>query len=251
MRTGRIKNNIFAIAVFSIALMLSIRQAHAGLDKRHNEPGLVYRHGDITQPKIALTFDDGPNEPYTSEILDILKKYNVKATFFVLGKNVERYPDIAKRIVKEGHSIGNHTYDHPYLLVQSKSHIEYQLRKTEQAIVTATGIKPRLFRPPYGVNSSWIYNILKENGYVTVEWSVTGHNGGRDIPPEKIIGNVLNKAKNGSIILLHDGDRLIRGADRRNIVRALPVIIESLQKDGYRLVTVPELLSLDKGAPDK
>lgn len=244
MRTIGIKYRLFAIAVFGIALILSVNKVYASLDKKHNEAGLVYWHGDIGQPKIALTFDDGPNEPYTSELLDILKKCNVKATFFVLGKNVERYPDIARRIIKEGHVIGNHTYDHPYLLVQSKSHIKYEIQEAEQAIVAATNIRPHLFRSPYGVDNSWIYHIAREFGYVTIEWSVTGHNGGKEIPPDEIIKKILSEVKNGSIILLHDGDRLVRGADRRNIVKALPFIIESLQKKGYQFVTVSELLGL-------
>ncbi|MGA2775784.1 MAG: polysaccharide deacetylase family protein [Candidatus Omnitrophota bacterium] len=244
MRTIGIKYRFFAIAVFCIALILSVNKVYASLDKKHNEVGLVYWHGDIDQPKIALTFDDGPNEPYTTEILDILKKYNVKATFFVLGKNVERYPDTARRIVKEGHVIGNHTYDHPYLLLQSKSHIKYEIRKAEQAIMVATGMKPHLFRSPYGVDNSWIYHAARDFGYVTIEWSVTGNNGGKEISPDEITKKILSGVKNGSIILLHDGDRLIKGANRRNIVKALPFIIESLQHKGYQFLTVSKLLGL-------
>jgi len=245
MRTIGIKYRLFAIAVFGIALILSANKAYAGLDKKRNELGLVYWHGDINQPKIALTFDDGPNEPYTSEILDILKKYSIKATFFVLGKNVERYPDTAKRIVEEGHVIGNHTYDHPYLLIQSKSHIKYEIEKAEQAIFKATHTKPHLFRPPYGVTDNWIYHTVKEYGYVTVEWSVTGNNGGKEIRTNVIEKDVLSRVTNGAIILLHDGDRLIRHADRSHIVKALPFIIESLQKKGYQFVTVPKLIGLE------
>jgi peptidoglycan/xylan/chitin deacetylase (PgdA/CDA1 family) len=244
MRIVGIKYRLFAIAIFGIALILSVNKAYAGLDKKRNEMGLVYWHGDPNQPKIALTFDDGPNEPYTSEILDILKKYNIKATFFVLGKNVERYPDTAKRIVEEGHVIGNHTYDHPYLLIQSKSHIKYEIEKAEQAIFKATHTKPYLFRPPYGVTDNWIYHAVKEHGYVTIEWSVTGNNGGKEIRPDAIEKDILSRITNGAIILLHDGNRLIKGFDRRNIVKALPVIIESLQKKGYQFVTVSELLGL-------
>jgi len=251
MRTIGIKYRLFAIGVFGIALILAVNKAYAGLDKKRNEAGLVYWHGDQSKPKIALTFDDGPNEPYTSEILDILKKYSIKATFFVLGKNVEHYPDTAKRIAEEGHVIGNHTYDHPFLLIQSTSHIKYEIEKTGQAIVKATHTKPYLFRPPYGVTDNWIYHTVKEHGYVTVEWSVTGNNGGKEIPPDKITKNILSEVKNGSIILLHDGDRLIKGADRRNIVKALPFIIESLQKKGYQFVTVPELLGLKMGKVGK
>ena len=245
MFTNRgIKYRLFAIAVFGIGLILSVNKVYAGLDKKQNIPGLVYWHGDISQPKIALTFDDGPNEPYTSQILDILKKYNVKATFFVLGTNVERYPDTARRIVEEGHVIGNHTYDHPYLLIQSKAHIKYEIEKTEQAIFKATHTKPYLFRPPYGVTDNWIYHAVKEHDYITIEWSVTGNNGGKEISTDVIEKDVLSRVTNGAIILLHDGKRLIKGADRRDIVKALPFIIESLQKKGYQFVTVSELLGL-------
>jgi len=239
------KIKLLAITFSSIIVALVANVSYADMNNRPNVDGLVYWHGDINQPKIALTFDDGPNEPYTSEILDILKKYGIKATFFVLGKNVERYPDTAKRIVEEGHVIGNHTYDHPYLLIQSKSHIKYEIEKAEQAIFKATHTKPYLFRPPYGVTNNWIYHTVKEYGYVTVEWSVTGNNGGKEISTDVIERDVLSRVTNGAIILLHDGNRLIKGADRRNIVKALPVIIESLQQKGYQLVTVPQLLGIE------
>ena len=242
---GRMKKEIFKLLVFITISALLTSRVYAGLDKKHNIAGLVYWHGDISQPKIALTFDDGPNEPYTSEILDILKKYNVKATFFLLGKNVERYPDTARRIVEEGHAIGNHTYDHPYLLIQSKSHIKYELEKAEQVIFKATNTKPYLFRPPYGVNDSWICHAVKEKGYVTIEWSVTSHNGGKEISPDRIVRNVLGEVKNGAIVLLHDGDRLIKGANRSHVVKALTPIIESLQQRGYQFVTVPQLLGIE------
>lgn len=240
-----VKSKLFAIAVSSIIVALVANASYANMNKRPNLDGLVYWHGDQGEPKIALTFDDGPNEPYTSEILDILKKYNVKATFFVLGKNVEFYPSIMKRIVKEGHVIGNHTYSHPYLLLKSKTQIKYQIKRTEQNIMQITGVKPYLFRSPYGVDNKWIYLAAKQMGYVTIEWSVTGKNGGKEIQPEKIVNDVLKGTENGSIILLHDGDRLIRHADRSHIVKALPFIIESLQKKGYEFVTVPKLIGLE------
>ncbi len=231
--------------VFIIIAILLTTKGYAGLDKKHNITGLVYWHGDISQPKIALTFDDGPNEPYTSEILDILKKYNVKATFFLLGKNVERYPGVAKRIVREGHAIGNHTYDHPYLYIQSKSHIRNEIKQTEDAIFKATNKKTYLFRSPYGADNAWIRQAAKEFGYITIEWTITGHNGRSEIPAEEIVKNVLKKEENGDIVLLHDGNRLYKGANRSHMVKALPVIIESLQKKGYQLVTVPQLLGLE------
>lgn len=240
------KGKLLLIMVINIIVALIVNVSYANMNKRRNIDGLVYWHGDPNQPKIALTFDDGPNEPYTSKILDILKKYNVKATFFVIGKNVEYYPSIIKRIVQEGHVIGNHTYSHPCLLLELKTQIKYQIKETEQNIMQITGVKPYLFRSPYGVDNKGIYLVAKQMGYVTIEWSVTGRNGGKEIQFEKIVNDVLKDTENGSIILLHDGDRLIRHADRSHIVKALPFIIESLQKKGYQFVVVPKLIGLEK-----
>lgn len=243
-----LRRNIFKIILFILCifpLVTSLNQAQADLHRKHNKIGVVYWHGDVSQKKIALTFDDGPNEPYTSQILDILKSYNIKATFFLIGKNVEAYPEVLKRMVKEGHCIGNHTYSHPELALKSKTQIGNQIKKTEEAIFKASGIRPYLFRPPYGLDNPWVFIETEKMSYVIIKWSVSGHNGGKDIPFDKILERVLRGVENGSIILLHDGDRLIKGADRSQMVKALPLIIESLQKRGYQLITIPELLDLE------
>jgi len=215
------------------------------MHEKENKIGIVYWHGDIKQNKIALTFDDGPNMPYTLQILDILKKYNVKATFFVIGKNVERYPEITKRIVQDGHCIGNHTYSHPELLVNTLSHIRYQIKKAEEVILRETGIKPNLFRSPYGMNNLSVLSEAERLGYVVVEWSVSGRNGIMEPRFDKIVKKVLQDTQNGSIILLHDGNRLAKKANRSQTVKSLPLIIENLKQRGYQFVTVPELLNLN------
>lgn len=238
------KTGIFILCCFSI--IISVNQAQSDLHKRRNRSGIIYWHGSTSERKIALTFDDGPNEPYTSQILDILKAYHVKATFFLIGKNVESYPEIVKRMVKEGHSIGNHTYTHPDLALKLKFQIEKQVKRTEEAIFKAAGIRPYLFRPPYGLDNPWVFKETEKMGYVIIKWSVSGHNGGKDPPFDKILERVLRGVENGSIILLHDGDRLIKGADRSQMVKALPLIIESLQQRGYQFVSIPELLGLEE-----
>ena len=231
------------LCIFSI--IVPLHQAEANLGKKQNKIGVVYWHGDINQKKIALTFDDGPNQPYTSQILDILKTYNIKATFFLIGKNVEAYPEVVKRMVKEGHSIGNHTYSHPELVLKLKSQIERQIKKAEEIIFKITGIRPHLFRPPYGLDNPWVFVEAEKMGYLIIKWSVSGGNGGKEISYDKILNNVLSKVENGSIILLHDGNRLIKEADRSQLVRALPLIIEILENKGYQFVTIPELLGLE------
>ena len=231
------------LCIFSI--IVPLHQAEANLGKKQNKIGVVYWHGDINQKKIALTFDDGPNQPYTSQILDILKTYNIKATFFLIGKNVEAYPEVVKRMVKEGHSIGNHTYSHPELVLKLKSQIERQIKKAEEIIFKVTGIRPYLFRPPYGLDNPWVFVEAEKMGYLIIKWSVSGGNGGKEISYDKILNKVLSKVENGSIILLHDGNRLIKEADRSQLVRALPLIIEILENKGYQFVTIPELLGLE------
>ena len=214
-------------------------------EKRSKNAGIMYWHGDAKQKEIALTFDDGPNAVYTPQILDILKRYNVKATFFLIGKNVDRMPRVAKRIADEGHSIGNHSYVHPDFMFESDVLIEEQLKKTEEAIQKAAGVTTHLFRPPYGGENHRVLVEAENLGYYIIEWSVTGGNGWEEIKSDRIVQNVVSETRNGSIILLHDGNRLARNPDRSQVVKALPVIIESLQKKGYIFVTVPELLGLD------
>jgi len=193
-----------------------------------------------------LTFDDGPQSVYTPQILDILKRYNIKATFFLIGKNVEAFPELVKRIKDEGHSIGNHTYDHPDIRFQNHKQIRQQIEKTEKAIIDATGVKPYLFRPPYGFDSNLLLKEAENLGYAIILWSVSGLNGRQDAPSAKIVHRVVDNVQNGSIILLHDGNRLSSKTDRSQIVKALPVIIEALQKRGYQFVTIDELL-FEKG----
>jgi peptidoglycan/xylan/chitin deacetylase (PgdA/CDA1 family) len=234
----------FIILECIISFVIVLTDVQANLHKQQNREGVVYWHGDSTQHKIALTFDDGPQDVYTPQILDILKKYHVKATFFLIGKNVEAFPEVAKRIAQEGHCIGNHTYSHPDLILKNKEQIRLELQKTEEAIYNATGVRPYLFRPPYGADNHWVSLEVENLGYVIIQWSVSGLNGRKDSRFDKLAQKVITNTKNGSIILLHDGNRLSNKIDRSQIIKALPIIIETLQRQGYQFVTIPELLNL-------
>jgi len=208
----------------------------------------LYWHGDPSEKKIALTFDDGPNEPYTSEILKVLKDNNMHATFFMVGKNVERYPDIARAIAAAGHAIGNHSYDHRDLLKRTNTQIQDEILKTEKAITDATGQRTTLFRPPYGSRNALTVEEIRKLGYVVVEWSVSAEDW-RKPGTDKIVKNVMAGAGNGAIILMHDGDKWRHGSDRSQTVAALPQIIAQLRAAGYEFVTIPELLKLDVAGP--
>jgi len=242
------KKIFFVVIFFSISFLLFAQsRTNVGIEKAEG-PAYIFRQADPHSKEIALTFDDGPNDPYTTEILDILKKYNAKATFFVVGKNVLKYPQTVKRMYLEGHAIGNHTYGHPDLIVKGGL---FKMRKemieTEEIIQDVTGQKPFLFRPPYGSGG----NIeAKNRGYYIIEWSVSAKNGAKDPDPDTIIKNVLLNTRGGSVILCHDGLRL-KNFDRSNMVKALPAIILYLQSEGYKFVTVPELFNLNPPTPEK
>ncbi len=175
-----------------------------------------------------LTFDDGPHEPYTSQILDILKKFGARASFFVCGKNVERYPKVAKRIVKEGHLIGNHTYSH------SKTRaviglLAGEIEKTNKVIKETTGKETRFFRPPWGILTPPLKVYLKKHDFKVFLWNVDARDWIRP-PAEVIAKRIIKKTKPNNIILLHDGEKVKKKTDRSQTVLALPKIIEGLQK---------------------
>jgi peptidoglycan/xylan/chitin deacetylase (PgdA/CDA1 family) len=207
--------------------------------------GKVYYKGDDHSKVVALTFDDGPNEPYTSEVLDILDEYNIKATFFCVGENVELYPDTAKRMVAEGHVLGNHSQTHN----ANHALTEYgakDLILAEKAISDTVGVKPHLYRPPHGKKSPWELDAVEDQGMIEVVWSVsTGELNTHSF--EKVADRLVDETHPGEIMLLHDGYGTSHNcpqADKSLTVEALPLIIEKLQAEGYTFVTVPELLNV-------
>jgi peptidoglycan/xylan/chitin deacetylase (PgdA/CDA1 family) len=197
----------------------------------------------VALKKIALTFDDGPYGTPTTQILAILKKEKVHATFFVMGMNVEKYPDIARAIVKAGNLIGNHTYDHPKnLATDSLKAIDVELSKAENAITVATGKRPLWFRAPYGRTSPKMIKEVKSQGYKLVSWTVDPQDWDyQKSTPEMIIKTVLAQAAPNAIILMHDGRDIHVGYPRGNTVAALPLVIDALKKEGYTFVTVDQL----------
>lgn len=198
---------------------------------------------------MALTFDDGPSEPYTSQVLDTLSRRGVKATFFVCGRNVEFYPQTAQRIVREGHLLGNHTYSHSKLLTLLGLAAGETLR-TGKIINRVTGMRPVFFRPPYGMPNPLFWRYLKGRGYQTVLWNVDAHDW-QSPPAPMLAGRILSGVKPGAVILLHDGHNIIHGDDRSQTVAAVPMIVEGLRRKGYQIVRLDELLDglLQAGQP--
>lgn len=188
----------------------------------------VSEYGDVP-PRIALTFDDGPNEACTGRLLDGLKKRNVKATFFVIGKNVKANPKLTKRIHDEGHMIGNHTYSHIDMSKVSEEKAGKELKKTSRAVHAATGEYPRYMRPPYGVCSQELEASLD---MLLVRWTIDPLDWKTENTGE-IVKKVVTKAEENDIILLHDC--------YNSSVDAALKIIDILQKKGFEFVTVDEL----------
>lgn len=204
--------------------------------------GPVFSEVRTSQKVVALTFDDGPYPPYTGQVLDILKEYQVPATFFVLGKNAEKHPDLVARIVAEGHQVGNHTYNHVDLLKLDRPGIIAEVDRTNAAIAKAAGQPPHVIRPPHGFRDSVVIDVMTERKLKVVEWSVSSRdwtNPGVDT----IVQRTVNKVRNGSVILLHDGDGVAAEASRAQTVEATRQIIRELKTRGYRFVTVDEILA--------
>ncbi|MGK7925776.1 MAG: polysaccharide deacetylase family protein [Spirulina sp.] len=185
---------------------------------------------------IALTFDDGPSEEFTNNILYILDRHNVKATFFLLGRNVRKYPARAKHIHLKGHALANHSWNHPYHK-QTPASAAAQIDNTSFWIQKATGVRSKLFRPPGGYLHNGMATYAAQKGQAIVMWSADSKD--YYASPQGIAKRVLSEASPGGIVLLHDG-----GGDRTNTVNALPYIINQLKEQGYEFVTVPELLDL-------
>lgn len=192
------------------------------------------------QKVVALTYDDGPHPVFTPKILDILDKYHVKATFFMIGKNMDEHPEIVREVIRRGHVIGNHTYTHPRNLdLDTQAQMIRELDQCEQVIERLTGQRAHLFRPPRGLIDGAAFAIADEEGYRTILWSVCADH--HDAPtPELMAERVIKRNRPGGIILAHDGSFPTRWKD----VAATPLIIEALQKQGYRFVTIPELLKM-------
>ncbi len=185
---------------------------------------------------VALTFDDGPDPRFTPQVLDILKIYKIHATFFVLGESVEAHPEIVVRQMLEGHEIENHTYTHADLRLLNNYSTEEEIKKTGEVIRRLTHRQPVYFRPPRKMFRKETVEITGKNGYEMVLWTVCVENHATPTP-EEMAQRVIKGAKPGMIILTHDGV-----LDRSKSVKALPILIEGLQKKGYRFVTLDELI---------
>jgi peptidoglycan-N-acetylglucosamine deacetylase len=208
----------------------------------YEKTGRVIWEVNTKEKLVALTFDDGPHPVFTPQILDILSKHNAKATFFVAGNKVIRFPDILKQEVKEGHEIANHTYNHIYGYKITSAKLTTELEETDKIIQKFTGFKPSLYRPVGGIYNDMIIKTAIKNGKEVVLWSWDQDSRDWANPPSNQICNYITKGvKPGNIILFHDwhGSEFTHTCQT---VNALDNILDFLDKKGYKCVTVSELL---------
>ena len=216
-------------------------------ERRSSVFGRVFWRGPARGRAVSLTFDDGPNEPYTSLVLDILKRFNVRATFFLIGENVETYPAAARRAAAEGHELGNHGWNHEVLPLKTPARIRDQIVRTSEAIGNITGTRPVLFRASHGWRNPWVNRIANEAGCESVAWTLgvwdTDRPGAREI-----VRRTMKGLAGGCVVLLHDGRGTEHGTDAGELVEALPEIIEGALKAGYRFLTLSEMMREARGA---
>ena len=203
--------------------------------------GATFVSGPRGSKRIALTYDDGPNDPHTYRLLEVLEKHGARATFFLIGRYVEQRPEIVREVVKAGHAIGNHTFTHPNLAVASVVQNRLQMEECQRAILEVTGETPRLFRPPFGGRRPATLKIARSLGLEPVMWNVTSYDW--QVPPaEKIVKTCVRQMRGGDVILMHDGSHRALGADRSQTMLATGMLLERYQAAGYEFVTVGEMM---------
>jgi len=207
------------------------------------ESQITFNSVHVEGPYIAMTFDDGPSKALTPKLLDLLAAHHIKATFFVIGENAADHPEILKRAVAEGHEIANHSWSHPNLGKMSDEAVRRELRKTDETISAAIGVRPTLFRPPYGSitprQKHWIHD---EFGYRIIIWDVDPLDWKR--PGASVVCNrIVKETRAGSIVLSHD--------IHPGTIEAMPATFDQLQAKGFKFVTVTELLAMARPLPPK
>jgi peptidoglycan-N-acetylglucosamine deacetylase len=243
--TGRPLLSAPTLAAAGLGLAAGGIMAYEWLSPRSWLYGQVFWHARTTERVVALTFDDGPCHPYTEQLLGILDREGIRATFFQVGNNVRREPNLAAEVASH-HVVGNHTFTHPRLTWSRPRKVREELQRGQEAVHDATGALPNLFRVPHGWYGPQVISTAAELGFRCIGWSVMAWDWNRP-PPDVIRHRILRGVRPGGVTLLHDGQDIdaFPKADRSHTIAAVPHIVRSLRESGYRFLTLPELISLD------
>lgn len=198
--------------------------------------GRIFWLGAEDKDQVAFTFDDGPNPEYTPQILAVLDKYHVRATFFMAGEMAQQYPEVVRLVAEQGHDVGNHTMTHPEAPKVNSQRLRQEVQGAAQLLERISGKRIHYFRPPYGYFDVAYFQACRDNNMDVVLWSIVPRDWEQP-PAEVLVRRVVAEIRPGAIVLLHDG-----GGDRRQTVKALPLIIEAIQARGLQAVTLSQLL---------
>lgn len=217
---------------------------YASMSPQSQLYGRTVTHGRDPH-QMALTFDDGPNDPHTLHLLDLLAQHGARATFFLIGKYVRQRPEIARAIRDAGHAIGNHTYNHPNLIFASPARVRRELEECKKALEDAVGAAQSLFRPPFGGRLPHVLGSVRALDMTPTMWSVSSYDWNTD-SSQAVCATVAKHVKTGKnargeIILLHDGSHITFGANRTHTVAATRQLLEKYSRQEKNFVSVPEL----------
>ena len=198
--------------------------------------------------ELALTFDDGPNDPYTFHLLEVLAKHEVRATFFMIGRYVKQRPEIAAAVARQGHVIGNHTFTHPNLIFRTPGQVRSEIAACEQALEDAVERNHApLFRPPWGARTPVVLRTVRQLGMTPVLWGVTGYDWNAGSAAD-IKHEVTRQVRGGDVVLLHDGGHKHMGVDRSYTVQAVDELIRRYKEEGYAFRTITEMMAANERA---
>ncbi|OGO78396.1 MAG: hypothetical protein A2Y23_14225 [Clostridiales bacterium GWB2_37_7] len=237
--TKKIYNILGSTTVLSQQQTDNITRWRYNIIKLANDnPDSIIINGPILEKQVCLTFDDGADLVITPKVLDLLNKYNVKASFFFTGHNVDKYKDVAIRANQEGHSLLSHSYYHPNFAKEGLDYIKREILMTEDRFSQVIGKRPAIIRPPFGSIDDRVLSAFRETNNKAVIWSIDSMDWAQNISKDNIIRNVLNNVRPGDIVLMHSYSTL------NLILEALPIIILGLKNKGYKLVDIGELLNI-------
>jgi len=232
---------MYGYVVSAAALAAASAAAYQSMAPSGQWYGRTFTRLPRSSKKLALTYDDGPNETFTLQLMDVLAKHDVKATFFSIGRYAEQKPEIVRELVKAGHVVGNHTHTHPQLIFQTETQVRIQLSACQHVLTDILGQPVQLFRPPYGARRPAVLKIARELGLEPIMWSVTCYDW-KPTTAERIEQNAIRQIRGGDVILLHDGGHVKMGADRSQTAAATDRLITRYKNEGYEFVTIPQML---------
>lgn len=232
---------MLALAVTGVATAAAFATAYQSMAPTGQWFGRTFTGLPRSGRQLALTYDDGPNDPHTLRLLEVLARHDVHATFFLIGSRVQQRPDLVREIAAAGHVVGNHTFTHPLLTFKSAAEIRRELSQTRSAVLDAVGEHSNLFRPPFGGRRPAVLRIARKLGLQPVMWNVTGYDW--NAPPATTIEEKVTKQiRGGNVILLHDGGHKAMGADRSQTVLATDHLIARYKSEGYEFITIPRMM---------